>query len=374
MIYFDNAASTPVYDEVNELMFKLQKDAFGNPSAAHSYGRKAKVEIENSRKRFAKYFNADPSEIFFTSGGTEANNAILWGCAKDLGRKVFITSPTEHPCVLNTLDALVKLFDIDVFFVDVDNEGNVDFEHLEKLLMLHNNSVVSLMHANNETGFLLPLAKISELCKKYSALFHTDIVQTAGKLNIDLHALGVNFAGGSAHKFHGPKGVGFMFVKSDSFFKPYITGGAQERNIRAGTENIAGICGMEKALSISLENIEQTYKHISSLKKEIIDVLKMEIPGIKFNGSEENSLYTILNISLPGSFQREMLLANLDIEGIAVSMGSACSSGANKGSHVLTAIGADPERPAIRVSFSKYNKIEEAHKFAEVLKSINNSK
>ncbi len=374
MIYFDNAASTPVYDEVNELMFKLQKDAFGNPSAAHSYGRKAKVEIENSRKRFAKYFNADPSEIFFTSGGTEANNAILWGCAKDLGRKVFITSPTEHPCVLNTLEALVKLFDIDVFFVDVDNEGNVDFEHLEKLLMLHKNSVVSLMHANNETGFLLPLAKISELCKKYNALFHTDIVQTAGKLNIDLHALGVNFAGGSAHKFHGPKGVGFMFVKSDSFFKPYITGGAQERNLRAGTENIAGICGMEKALSISLEKIEQTYKHISSLKTEMIDVLKKEIADIKFYGNEENSLYSILNISLPSNFQKEMLLAKLDIEGIAVSMGSACSSGANKGSHVLTAIGADPERPAIRVSFSKYNKIEEVHKFAEVLKSINNSK
>ncbi|MFW5792792.1 MAG: cysteine desulfurase family protein [Bacteroidota bacterium] len=372
MIYFDNAASTPIYDEVNEYMYSIQKEIFGNPSAIHSYGRKAKVEIERSRKTIAECLKVQASEIFFTSGGTEANNAILWGCAKDLGRKTFITSPTEHPCVLKTLESLVKHLDIDVHFVDVDSSGSIDLEHLRVLLQTHKNAVVSLMHANNEIGVLLQMEKISKLCQTYGALFHSDIVQTAGKYPLDMNKLGVDFAAASAHKFHGPKGVGFMFVKSSSIFNAFINGGAQERNMRAGTENIAGICGMTKALEISCERFDDNYKLISSLKKDLIYLLQKEIPGIVINGNvaDDASLYTLVNISLPNNFKSEMLLANLDIEGVAISMGSACSSGANKGSHVLTAIGADPDRPALRVSFSHINTKSEVEIFVSVLKKF----
>ena len=371
MIYFDNAASTPVFDEVNDYMYGLQKEVFGNPSALHVFGRKARVEIERARKTVAKAVNVQTAEIFFTSGGTEANNAILWGCARDLGKKVFITSPTEHPCVLNTLEALVKYMDVDVKFVDVDNTGNIDMAHLEHLLMETKDAVVSLMHANNETGLLLPVKKVSDLCKKYSALFHSDIVQTAGKMNLDFQDLGFDFAAASAHKFHGPKGVGFMYVKSPLFFKSYIAGGRQERTMRAGTENFVGICGMAKALKLALKNIDNTVEYVLAIKNELISGLEKEIPDILFNGSAiQNSLYSLISVSLPKTFNKEMLLANLDIEGIAVSTGSACSSGSGKGSHVLTALGADPERASVRVSFSRFNKIEEAQRFVEALKRI----
>ncbi|MBS4014295.1 MAG: cysteine desulfurase [Bacteroidetes bacterium] len=371
MIYFDNAASTPVFDSVSEHMYLLQKEVFGNPSALHAFGRKARVEVERARALIAKKMNVQPAEIFFTSGGTEANNAILWGCAKDLNRKVFITSPTEHPCVLNTLESICKSLPVEVQFVDIDNMGQIDMSHLEFLLKNNKNAVVSLMHANNETGVLLPMNEVAPLCKENGALFHSDIVQTAGKYNLDFQSLGFDFAAVSAHKFHGPKGVGFMYVRSGSFFKPFITGGMQERKMRAGTENVVGISGMGKALYFALENMNDTIAYVSSIKERLLNLLKTEIPGAFVNGSPmEKSLYSLVNISLPKTYNSEMLLAKLDIEGIAVSTGSACNSGSGKGSHVLTAIGADPERPSVRVSFSRFNTIEEVDRFAEVLKGI----
>ncbi len=376
MIYFDNAASTPVYDIVTDYMNKLQKNVFGNPSASHSFGRKARIEVERTRKKIAEKLNVKTSEIYFTSGGTEGNNAILWGCARDLERKVFITSPTEHPCVLNTLESISKELPVQVKFVDVNSEGYVDLKHLDFLLSESPRSVVSLMHANNETGVILPVMDIAFLCKNHRALFHSDIVQSAGKLDLDLEKSGFDFAVGSAHKFHGPKGIGFMYVKSPNFFKSYTSGGRQERKMRAGTENVVGICGMGVALEWALYNLDATINNVRNLKNELIRLLEEEIPEVKFNGDpkNENSLHTIVNISLPETYDKELLLAKLDIEGIAVSAGSACNSGVEKGSHVLTALGADPARPALRVSFSTYNSIDEVRKFVDVLKKIKKEK
>ncbi len=371
MIYFDNAASTPVFEEVSEHMYMLQKQVFGNPSALHSFGRQARVEVERVRTLIAKKMNVQPAEIFFTSGGTEANNAILWGCALDLGRTNFITSPIEHPCVLRTLEKIVKTLPVNMHFVDIDNKGHIDINHLELLLKNKENAVVSLMHANNEIGLLLPMKNISDLCKQYGALFHSDIVQTAGKYNLDFQKLGFDYAAVSAHKFHGPKGVGFMYVKSGCFFNSFITGGMQERKMRAGTENVIGIAGMGKAFELALENITDTMSYVASIKARLLQMLNEEIPDVIINGSSpENSLYSLVNISLPKRYNSEMLLANLDIEGIAVSTGSACNSGSGKGSHVLTALGADPERPSVRVSFSRFNKPEEVDRFVEVLKKL----
>jgi cysteine desulfurase len=373
MIYFDNAASTPVFDAVSDYMYNLQKEVFGNPSAMHAFGRKARVEVERARTIIAKMMKVHPSEIFFTSGGTEANNAILWGCAKNLGRKVFITSPIEHPCVLNTLEAIKQQMTVEVHFVEIDKNGCINIEHLEQLLRASKNAVVSIMHANNEIGTMAPMKQISALCKTYGALFHSDIVQTVGKYSINLNDLGVDFAAASAHKFHGPKGVGFMYVNSNSFFKSYISGGMQERNMRAGTENVVGIAGMGMALKLALDDIENTVEFISSVKMELINLVTKELPEIFINGNQfEHSLYSLVNLSLPEKYNKETLLANLDIEGIAISTGSACSSGSGKGSHVLKEIGSSNERSAIRASFSRFNKVEEVHKFVEALKKIGN--
>ena len=371
MIYLDNAATTPLREEVIEAMYACMKDVYGNPSSVHQAGRKARVLVEQARRSVSGILNASPSEIFFTSGGTEANNAILWGCYKDLGKKHFITSPLEHPAVLQSLESLARYHDAGISFVDIGHNGHVDLDHLEFLLKEHPDSVVSLMHANNEIGNLMPMNAVSKLCRKYGALFHSDMVQTLGKLQIDLQSVDVDFAVGSAHKFHGPKGVGFMFVRKGKFFKPWIMGGGQERNMRAGTENIYGIAGQARALELAAETMIHDQEHINNMRKELLKLVREKCPGVSFNGDVEGSaLNTIVNLSLPEKINAEMLLPNLDIAGFCVSAGSACSSGSTTGSHVLTAMGVGEDRPSVRVSFSRFNTLEEIRKFADVLEKL----
>ncbi len=368
IIYLDNAASTPVEGAVLDVMAACQRDIFGNPSSLHEEGRKARVAVEQARRGIARLMNVSPSEVFFTCGGTEANNAILWGCARDREHKHFITSRLEHPAVLKPLQVLRQAMDIHVHYVNVDPLGHIDTGHLADLLKRYPGAVVSLMHANNETGNLLPVKAVAALCKEHQAPFHSDTVQTVGKFNIDIDYLGIVYAVASAHKFHGPKGVGFMIVRSGHFFEPFITGGGQERNMRAGTENVCGIVGMAKALELASERMEGDMNHIAALKTECVRLLREQLPDITFNGDAEGaSLHTILNLSLPVGTDPEMLLPKLDIAGICVSSGSACASGSSKGSHVLEALGVDPQRPSLRVSFSRFNTMDE---IAALVKSL----
>lgn len=371
LIYFDNAASTPMSEGVIAAVYESMRAVYGNPSSVHEQGRRARVLVEQARRSIAKLLRVSPGEIIFTSGGTEANNAILRGCCLDLGYRHFITSRLEHPAVLKCLEALQDSGDAEVHYVDLESNGHIKLEHLAELLAQYFGSLVSLMHANNETGNLLPVNAVSALCRKHKALFHSDTVQTIGKFDVDFSALGMDFAAASAHKFHGPKGVGFMFVRSGHFFEPFIKGGGQERNMRAGTENIHGIVGMAKALEEAHESMTEDMKHIKSLKTDCMHLLKQHIPGIGFHGDAEgSSLHTILNIFLPEGIDAEMLLPALDIEGICVSAGSACASGVSKGSHVLAAMGADGNRPSLRVSFSRYNTPDEVTKLVDVLKRV----
>ncbi len=371
VIYFDNAASTPVDDEVLDHVQHLMRNTYGNPSSLHWYGREARVVVEQSRRTVARLLNVSPAEIFFTSGGTEANNAVLWGCCKDLGIKHFITSPLEHPAVLKTLEQLQSLMGIHIHFVNVGPAGHVDLDHLESLLKQHTPAVVSLMHANNEIGNLLPVKAVSDLCQRYQALFHSDTVQTVGKLAMDMKQPAMDFAVASAHKFHGPKGAGFMYVGSASFFKHFITGGGQERNMRGGTENVYGIAGTAKALEVAHRRMTEDKQHISLLKKKCVSLLRQKVPSISFNGDTEgSSLHTIINVTLPEGLDAEMLLPNLDIAGICVSTGSACASGSDRGSYVLEALGADMQRPSVRISFSRYNTMEEVRQFVDVLTAL----
>ncbi len=371
LVYLDNAASTPVDEAVQEAMSACQRHIFGNPSSVHEHGRRARVEVEQARRTVAQCFNVAPSEIFFTSGGTEANNAILWGLARDLGYRHFITSRLEHPAVLNPLTAMQQHLSVDVSYVDIDQKGHVDTAHLERLLATYPKAVVSLMHANNEIGNLLPVKEVAKLCRKYQAVFHSDTVQTAGKLKTDIRRSGIDCAAASAHKFHGPKGVGCMVVLREQFFKPFIRGGTQERSMRAGTENVCGITGMARALEVAHQRMTQDQEHIASLKKACIQLLRAHIPGVTFNGDAEgSSLHTILNLTLPAGVDAEMLLPGLDIEGICVSSGSACGSGSSKGSQVLEALGVDPGLPSVRLSFSKYNTLKEVDRLVAVLRKI----
>ncbi len=369
MIYFDNAASTPPEPEVVKLVNNLMRDNFGNPSSIHEYGRRARVVIENSRKTIASLLGVSSSEIIFTSGGTEANNHILWSCFLDLKIKHFVTSPLEHPSVLNTLKNISNHFKANISYVKINSRGQTDIDHLGRILKNSPPSVVSLMHANNEIGNLLPLKQVKKICNKHNAIFHSDTVQTIGKYEMDLHSSGFDFAIASAHKFHGPKGVGFAYINSGKKIKPLITGGMQERSLRAGTENVCYIAGMSLALELAMKDIEKKQKHISKLKSRLIEKIKNELPDIKFYGCEDKEgLYTLINLSLPPGESSEMLPVKLDIEGIAVSGGSACSSGSNKPSNVISSLGIKPQRPSLRISFSKYNTADEIDTFFEKLK------
>ncbi len=358
-IYFDNAATTALDKEVLDAMMPYMTDHFGNPSSIHSFGRQTRAAIEGARKTIAKLLNVSPAEIFFTSGGTEADNMAIRCSVNDIGIKHCITSKIEHHAVLHTLEALEHQGRIKLSFVNLDKKGKVDIAHLEELLKSNERSFVSLMHANNEIGTLLPIKEVGELCERYNAIFHSDTVQTMAHYAMDLKAMKVHFVNGAAHKFHGPKGVGFIYVSSDVKIHPMIYGGSQERNMRGGTENLYGIVGLAKAMEIAYRDMKAHQDHVMGLKAYMAEQLKKNIPGIEINGDLNSSLYTVLNVQFPPTEVAEMMLFNLDIAGIAASGGSACTSGSNQGSHVLRAIGCDMERPSVRFSFSKFNKKEE---------------
>lgn len=361
-IYLDNAATTPLDPEVFEAMKPFMLEDFGNPSSTHAHGRKVRAAIESARKKVAELLNCTPGEIIFTSGGTEADNALIMGAIKTYKIKHVISSPIEHHAVEHTLSTLEKNGDIKLHFVRLNEKGHVDFDHFESLLKEFPNALVSLMHANNEIGNLLDIERAGELCQKCNAYFHSDTVQTMGHYRHDLKKLKVHGLTGAAHKFHGPKGVGFMYINKDKKILPLIHGGAQERNLRGGTENTYGIIGLAKALEICYREMEEHETKINSLKKYMIEKLKAAVPGIGFHGDSDNlnrSLYTVLNVSFPESDENEMMLFNLDLQGISASGGSACSSGATTGSHVLNALYPGSKRGAIRFSFSKFNTKEE---------------
>lgn len=370
-IYFDNAATTPLDKEVLNEMLPYMTEHFGNPSSIHSFGRKTRAAIEGARKMVAKSLNVSPSEIFFTSGGTEADNMAIRCTIHDLGIKHAITSKIEHHAVLHTLEELEKEGIIKLSFVNITPIGHVDLVHLEQLLKENDRTLVSLMHANNEIGNLLPLKEVGEICSTYNAIFHSDTVQTMGHYEMDLQKIKIHFVTCAAHKFHGPKGVGFLYVSSSVKIHPMIYGGGQERNMRGGTENLYGIIGLAKALEIALRDMDDHQKHITGIKNYMVEKLKAEIPVIEFNGAcQDNCLYTVLNVRFPHTENAEMLLFNLDIAGIAASGGSACTSGSDIGSHVLRGIGCDVTRPSVRFSFSKYNTKEEVDYTVSKLKEL----
>ncbi|MFN5170283.1 MAG: cysteine desulfurase family protein [Cyclobacteriaceae bacterium] len=361
-IYLDNAATTPLDPEVFEAMKPFLMEDFGNPSSTHGHGRKVRAAIEQARKKVAELLNCTPGEIIFTSGGTEADNAILISSAHTYNIKHAISSPIEHHAVTHTLETLAKQGDIELHHVRLDSKGHVDLSDLEALLTRHPGALVSLMHANNEIGNLLPIEQVGELCKKFNAYFHSDTVQTMGHYRHDLKKLNIHGLAAAAHKFHGPKGVGFMYINKDKKIQSQMHGGAQERNMRGGTENVYGIVGLAKALEICYREMKEHEAHIKNLKSHMIGKLKSELPGVRFHGDSENleqSLYTVLNVSLPESEENDMVLFNLDLQGISASGGSACSSGATTGSHVLGALYPGSQRGAVRFSFSKYNTREE---------------
>ena len=371
-VYLDNAATTRLDDKVFDTMVPFMKEEYGNPSSIHAFGRKTRSAIEGARKTVAKLLNVSPSEIFFTSGGTEADNMAINQSIDTLGITHAITSKIEHHAVEHTLQILEKAGKVKLSWVNVDEKGNVDLNHLEELLKTNERSLVSLMHANNEIGSLLPLERVGEICEKYDAVFHSDTVQTMGHYPMDLQKIKVHFVTCAAHKFHGPKGVGFLYIKHNIKIKPMILGGAQERNMRGGTECTQGIIGLAKALEICYEEMDEHIAHIQGLKNYMKEQLEKAIPGIEFNGEtgNANSLYTVLNCRFPAHPDAEMMLFNLDIAGIAASGGSACSSGSNQGSHVLRGIGIDTSRASIRFSFSKYNTKEEIDYTIEKLKAM----
>jgi cysteine desulfurase len=360
-VYFDNAATTPLDPEVLKEMYKVMENHYGNPSSIHSHGREARTLIERSRKTIANLLHTSPAEIFFTSSGTEADNTAIRCGIVDHNITHAITNRIEHHAVIHTLEAMEKAGIIKLSFVDVDAKGNIDYDHLETLLKNNERSFVSIMHANNEIGTLSDMERIGDICEAYNAIYHCDTVQTMGHYAHDLGKLKAHFLVCAGHKLHGPKGVGFLYVNHRIKIKPLIYGGAQERNMRGGTENIYGIVGLAKALEMAYADMEQHRDHIQGLKTYMMDKLIEQIPGISFNGETDadKSLYTVLNVAFPEMEMGDMLLFNLDISGISASGGSACSSGSDIGSHVLTAIGASASRPSVRFSFSKYSTKEE---------------
>ena len=360
-VYFDNAATTQLDREVIDAMIPFMESHFGNPSAIHYFGRETRAAIEKARKTVAKYLKATPSEIFFTSGGTESNNMAI-RCAVDAYKlRHIVTSAIEHHCVMHATEALQQSGAVTLHYVNVDEKGRIDLQHLETLLAsIGEKCLVTLMHANNEIGTMMDITAAGTICKKFDAIFHCDTVQTVAHFPFDLEQMPVHFISGAAHKFHGPKGTGFIYVHHSVKIPPMIFGGAQERNMRAGTENVYGIVGMAKAMEIGYDHLEETKQQIASLRDYMKEELKRCIPDVAFNGDVEGScLYTVLNTSFPLNNKSQLLLFNLDMAGICASSGSACSSGSNQNSHVLEAIHADPNRVAIRFSFSKNNTKEE---------------
>lgn len=372
-VYFDNAATTPISEEVIDAMLPVLRGQYGNPSSIHAEGRSARALVEGARKTVAQCIGAGTAEIFFTSGGTESNNMAIKCAVRDLGVRRIISSPTEHHCGLHATEAEQKNDGVEVIWLPVDHLGHVDMQALEQALAESGGvkTLVSLMHANNEIGTMTDIDRVSRLCRQYGALFHTDTVQTVGHFPIDVQKTPVNFLAGAAHKFHGPKGIGFIYINAESPLKPFIDGGAQERNMRGGTENVYGIVGLAKALELAVTEMEARTAHIREVRNYMKERLMETFDDISFNGDHDGTcLYTVLSVSFPPSPKNELLLLSLDIAGVSASGGSACSSGAEKGSHVLEATGADPERKSIRFSFSHYNTKHEVDFVIEKLKAI----
>lgn len=377
-VYFDSAATTQLRPEVIRCITEVLKTEYGNPSSTHSYGRSAKSLLETARKEIASYLKVSAAEIIFTSGGTEADNLILNSCVRDLGVTRIISSKIEHHAVLYAINQLQETHNIEVDFVKLDSCGAIDYDHFETLLNDGKNqkTLVSLMHVNNEIGNVLDLKQTAELCKKYDALFHSDTVQSVGHYDINFSEIPIHFAAVAAHKFHGPKGAGFAFVRKNSGLRPLIFGGEQERGLRAGTEAVYAIAGMAEALKISYQNLEKEKAYITDLKNYFKLELSANFPGVSFNGScddNEKSTYTLLNVCLPISPEKGlMLLFQLDLNGIACSRGSACQSGSSKGSHVLNEILSeeDLKKPSLRFSFSSFNTKEEIDYVIDTLKTF----
>ncbi|SEF88269.1 cysteine desulfurase family protein [Flavobacterium urumqiense] len=371
-VYLDNASTTAIRTEVIQEMTKVMTEDFGNPSSTHSFGRNAKSILELSRKSIAKHFKITAQEIIFTSCGTEANNWILRSVVKDLKVKRIITSKIEHHAVLYTLLSLQSEYGIQIDYVAVKPNGEIDITDLVQLLSQETKTLVSLMHVNNETGTILDLERVGRICKQYNVLFHSDTVQSIGKTEIDLQAIPIDFIVASAHKFHGPKGVGFAFVRKNSGLQPIFYGGEQEKGLRAGTEAVHQIAGMAKALEHSYINLETERTYIFELKNYLITQLEIEFPAVVINGTVDG-FYNILNVLLPFSEDKTaMILFHLDMKGIAVSRGSACQSGTIKPSHVLAEMlsNEDLKKPSLRISFSHYNTKEDIDLLIEALKSI----
>lgn len=376
-VYLDNAATTQVRSEVIERMQEALAVHYGNPSSTHSFGRSAKTAVEQARKTIAKTLNAQPSEIIFTSGGTEADNMILRCAVRDLGVQTIITTRIEHHAVLHTVEELEKEYGTQVWYVELDADGNPDLQHLEQLLKKDDSKkLVSLMHVNNEIGNITDIAAVAELCKEHNALFHSDTVQSIGHYPWDVQEIPIDFMTAAAHKFHGPKGIGFAFIRKNSGLKSLIVGGAQERGFRAGTEPFHNIVGLEEAFIKAYEHLEEETKTVKELKRYFIEKVQQEIPDAVFNGLSgdmEKSTYTLVNVRLPFDAQKAlMLLFHLDMKGIACSKGSACQSGSDQGSHVLSQLleGEELEKPSLRFSFSMYNTKEELDYTVQVLKEF----
>ncbi len=371
-IYLDNAATTALDPLVLEAMMPYLTSHFGNPSSIYSYGRESRMGIENSRKTVAKLLHAHPAEIFFTSGGTESSNTAITAAVRDLGCKHIISSKIEHHATLHTVNYLHKNGEASVSFVKLLDNGHIDLVHLEELLSgSSEKTLVTLMHANNEIGNMIDLHRVGNLCRKYAAIFHSDTVQTVGHFPFDLRNTPIDFITGSGHKFHGPKGVGILYINEQIKIKPFINGGSQERNMRAGTENLYGIVGFAKALELASENHEFDKEKIQGLKFYMMEALEKNIPDIRFNGDPKgSSLYAVLSACFPKTDKSEMLLFNLDINNICASGGSACTSGADQGSHVIRGIKNDSNRVTVRFSFCKHNTTSEIDQVVEKLKEM----
>ncbi len=371
-IYLDNAATTSLDPSVLAAMMPYLTKHFGNPSSIYSYGRESRMAIENARKSVAKILNAHPAEIFFTSGGTESSNTAITASVRDLGCKHIISSPIEHHATSHTVEYLYHNGEAALSYVKLLPNGHIDLEDLEKLLAeSEEKCLVTLMHANNEIGNMIDLHTVGNLCKKYQAIFHSDTVQTVGHFPFDLRNTPVHFITGAGHKFHGPKGVGMLYINENVKIKPFVHGGSQERNMRAGTENLYGIIGFAKALELATENYESESKYIHELKMYMMQELQKQITGVAFNGDPTGkSLYAVLSVSFPKTEKSEMILFNLDINNICASGGSACTSGADQGSHVIRAINNNPNQVTVRFSFSKHNTKTELDQVISKLKEL----
>ena len=360
-IYFDNAATTPIDEQVQEVMLEAMRENYGNASSIHAEGRKARAAIEQARKKVAHYLGASIGEIYFTSGGSESNNMALKGAVRDLGVERIISTAIEHHCNLHSFNALERDTSAEIIMLPMDEKGLPKLEELKKVLAQSDKkTLVSLMHSNNETGCMIDLQEVAEICKEAGALFHSDTVQTIGYFPIDVSETEIAFISGSAHKFYGPKGVGFIYINSNNIIKPMIDGGAQERNMRAGTESIHNILGLAKALELAYDNFDERRQHVTDLHHYMKTELQNAFEGLYFNGPENEDTpvgghYKVLSVSFPPSLKTDLLLLNLDIAGISVSGGSACTSGIDVGSHVMTAIYGESEKTTVRFSFSHHN-------------------